>query len=48
MPLLTVEVAYQAIVNTIVDLVSVPPTVSEELEEAYMPAWVENSLYTDD
>ena len=36
-PLLAVQVAYQAIVNTTVDLVLVPPTVSEELEEAYLP-----------
>ena len=43
-----VEVAYQAIVNTIVDPISVPPTVLEEPEEAYLPAWAENSLYTDD
>ena len=47
-PLLIVEVSYQAIINTIVDLVQVPPTISKEPEEAYMPAWVENSLYTDD
>ena len=47
-PLLVVEVAYQAIVNTIVDPVSIPLTVSEEPEEIYMHAWAENSLYTDD
>ena len=46
-PLSEVEVAYQAIVNTTVDSVLVPPTVSKELEESYLPAWVENSLYTD-
>ena len=47
-PLLVVEVSYQAIVNTTVDPVLVPPTVSEEPEESYLPAWVENSLYTND
>ena len=47
-PLSEVEVAYQAIVNTTVDSILVPPTVSKELEEAYLPAWVENSLHVDD
>ena len=47
-PLSTVEVSYQAIVNTTVDPVSVPPIVSADLEEAYMHAWAENYLYTDD
>ena len=46
-PLSVVEVSYQAIVNTTVDPISVPPTVSEEPEEAYLPAWAENSLYID-
>ena len=47
-PLLIVEVAYQAIINTTIDLVFVPPIVSKEIEEAYLLAWAENSLYTDD
>ena len=47
-PLSAMEVAYQAIVNTTIDPVSVPPTVSEEPEEAYLPAWVENSLHSRD
>ena len=47
-PLSTVEVSYQAIINTTIDPISVPPTVSEEPEEAYLPSWAENSLYTDD
>ena len=46
-PLSTMELAYQAIINTTVDPVSVPPTVLEELEESYLPTWEENSLYTD-
>ena len=46
-PLSAVEVAYQAIVNTTVDPVLVPPTVSKDPEETYLPAWAENSLYTD-
>ena len=44
-PLFAVEVAYQAIVNTTFDPVVNPSTVSKELEEAYMLALVENSLY---
>ena len=47
-PLSTMEVDYQAIINTTVDPVSIPLTVSEEPEESYLPAWAENSLYTDD
>ena len=45
-PLSAVEVAYQAIVNTTVDPVMTPSIVSEELAEAYLPAWAENSLYS--
>ena len=41
-------VAYQAIVHTVVDPIPVPLTVSEALEEAYLPAWVENSLHSRD
>ena len=44
-PLSATEVAYQAITRTVVDPIPVPLTVSEELEEAYMPSWVENSLH---
>ena len=47
-PLLTTEVAYQAITHTIVDPISVPLTLSEELEEAYLPAWVEKYLHSID
>ena len=47
-PLLALQVAYKAIVNTTVDPILIPPTVSEELEEVYLPAWAENFLYTDD
>ena len=47
-PLSVVEVAYQAITQTTVDPFSVPLTVSEELEEAYLPAWAENSLHSTD
>ena len=42
------EVAYQDIVHTVVDSISVPLTVSEEPEEAYFPAWAENSLHPRD
>ena len=48
LPLSKVEVAYQAIINIIVGPIFVPPIVSEELEESYLPSWEENSLYTDD
>ena len=43
-----VEVAYQAITCTTVDPILVPFTVSKELEEAYLPAWAENSLHSRD
>ena len=46
MPLSVVEVAYQYTVDRIVDPISNPSTVSKESEEAYLPAWVENSLYS--
>ena len=45
LPLSTVEVAYQAITQTIVDPIPVPLSVSKELEEVYLPAWAENSLH---
>ena len=38
-PLSALEVAYQAIVNTTVDPILILPTVLEELEESYLPAW---------
>ena len=47
-PLLATDVAYQDIIHTAVDPVSVPLMVLEELEESYMPAWAENSLHTKD
>ena len=47
-PLSAAKVAYQAIIHSDVDPVSVPLTVSEEPEEAYLPAWEENSLHTGD
>ena len=47
-PLSTVEVAYQAITHTVVDPIPVPLTVSEKLEEAYLPAWAENSFHSTD
>ena len=37
-PLPATEVAYQAIVHTAIDPIPVPLTVSEEPEEAYLPA----------
>ena len=47
-PLSAAEVAYQVITQTTVDPFSVPLIVSEELEEAYLPVWVENSLHSRD
>ena len=38
-PLSIVEVAYQAIINTTIDSIATPSTVSEESEETYLPAW---------
>ena len=43
-----VEVAYQAITQTTLDPILVPLSVSEELEEVYLPAWAENSLHSTD
>ena len=48
MPLSAVEVAYQAITQTTVDPIPDPLTVSDDLEEVYMPAWAENSLHSID
>ena len=47
-PLSAVEAAYQALFNAIVDSIATPSTVSEESNEAYLLALVENSLYTYD
>ena len=47
-PLLVVEIAYQAIIHTTIDPIPVPLTVSEEPKEAYLPAWVANSLHSRD
>ena len=47
-PLSTMEVDYQDITQTTVDLIAVPLIVSEELEEVYLPAWAENSLHSTD
>ena len=47
-PLSAVEVAYQDITQTTVDPILDPLTVSEDLEEFYLPGWEENSShYTD-
>ena len=45
-PLSAVEVAYQAITQATVDPIPDPLTVSEDLEEVYLPAWVKNSLHS--
>ena len=42
------EVAYQAITQTTIDPIPDPLTVSEDLEEVYLPAWVKNSLHSMD
>ena len=42
------EVAYQAITQTIVDPIPDPLIVSEDLEEVYLPSWAENSLHSID
>ena len=47
-PLSTTEVAYQAIVHTTVDSISVPLAVSEEPKEAYLLAWEVNYLHSRD
>ena len=47
-PFLEVEVAYQAITQTIVDPIPDPLIVLEDLEEFYLPAWAENSLHSTD
>ena len=47
-PLSETKVAYQAVIHIVVDPILVPLIVSEELEEAYLPAWVDNSLHSRD
>ena len=47
-PLSAVEVAYQAITQTTIDLILDPLTVPEDLEEVYLPAWAKNSLHSID
>ena len=47
-PLSTMELAYHAITQTIVDPILEPLIVSEDLEEVYMSAWAENSLHSTD
>ena len=44
-PLSVVEVAFQDITQTTIDPILVPLSVSEELEEVYLPTWAENSLH---
>ena len=48
MPLLAVEVAYQAITQATVDPIPDPLTVSKDLEEVYLPVWAENSSHSID
>ena len=47
-PLSIVEVAYQAIIQTTIDPIPDPLTVSEDLEEVYLPASAKNSLHSTD
>ena len=47
-PLSAVEVAYQAITQTTIDPIPYPLTVSEDLEEVYLPVWAENSSHSID
>ena len=48
MPLSTVEVAYQAITEATVDLIPDPLSVSDDLEEVYLPECADNSLHSID
>ena len=48
MPLSTTEVTYQAITQAAADPIPDPLTISDDLEEVYFPAWVENSLHSID
>ena len=47
-PLSVVEVAYQAIIEATADPIPNPLSVSDDLEEVYLPAWAENSLHSID
>ena len=47
-PLSAVEVAYQAITQSTVDSLPDPLTVSDDLEEVYLPTWAENSSHSID
>ena len=47
-PLPKVEIAYQAITQATVDPILDPLTVSDDLEEVYLPAWAENSSHSID
>ena len=47
-PLSKMEVAYQAIIQTTIDPIPDPLTVSKDLEEVYFPAWAEHSLHSTD
>ena len=47
-PLSAMEVAYQAITQATTDPIPDPLTISEDLEEVYLPVWVENSSHSID
>ena len=47
-PLSIVEVTYQAITQATVDPILDPLTVSDDLEEVYLPAWVEKYSHSID
>ena len=47
-PLSAVDVSYRDIVDTIANSITTPSTVSKESEEAYLPVWADNSLYSYD
>ena len=47
-PLSVVELGYQAITKATVDPIPDPLSVSDDLEEVYLPAWEENSSHSID
>ena len=47
-PLSAVEVAYQAITQATIDPIPGPLTVSDDLEEVYLPVWAKNSSHSID
>ena len=47
-PLSAAEVAYQAITQATIDPIPDPLTVSDDLEEVYLPAWAKNSSHSID